>query len=231
MVFFMKLNCNINTKIEGQYCLKCNSTKVERVFKDSKTYYFCRNCGVTEKRSLVIDNAVNWWIDEDRNYWHESAGVIVLNEKDEWLVIMRSIFPFAYALPAGHVDKGEDALVAARRELMEEIGLDLPKELFNSVKEFHLSGDSCRRGSDHHLWHLYSVKINSEKEILRLNDEASDFCWLKPVEIKSREDIVYPLKYIVENVSLSDVASLPFLKRRSRTGLDTMEEEIKRNLS
>ncbi|MBI2099076.1 NUDIX hydrolase [Candidatus Uhrbacteria bacterium] len=198
----MKINSNIDIKIEGQYCLKCNSAKVERVFKDGKTYYFCKSCGATEERSLVIDNAVNWWIDEDKNYWHESTGAIILNEKGEWLVVMRATFPFAYALPAGHVDKGEDALIAVRRELMEEIGLELPKEDFKFVKEFHLPGDSCRRGSDHHLWHLYLVKINSEKENLRLNDEASSFRWLKPEEIKTRNDIVYPLKYILENIEI-----------------------------
>lgn len=196
----MKLNTVIDIKKEGQYCLKCDSTKIERIFKDDKTYYFCKDCRTTAERTLVIDNAINWWIDEERNYWHESAGVIVLNEKDEWLLVMRAIFPFAYALSVGgHVDKGENALDAARRETLEEIGLDLPKEDFKFVQEFHLPGDSCRRGSDHHLWHLYLTKIDSGKEI-HLNDEASNFLWLKPKEIKSRKDIVYPLKYILENI-------------------------------
>lgn len=199
---FMKKNADIDTTKEGQYCLKCNSTKIERVFKDGKTYYFCEDCLTTAERTLVIDNAVNWWIDKERNYWHESAGVIVLNEKGEWLIAMRVIFPFAYALSVGgHVDKGENALDVARRETLEEIGLDLPKEDFKFVREFHLPGDSCRRGSDHHLWHLYMTKIDSRKEI-HLNDEASNFLWLKPDEIKTRKDIVYPLKYILENIEI-----------------------------
>lgn len=199
--FFMKINTDIDPTKEGQYCLKCNSTKIERVFKNGKTYYFCKGCRTTAERTLVIDNAVNWWIDKERNYWHESAGVIVLSERGEWLLVMRAIFPFAYALPAGHVDKGEDALIASKKELMEEVSLDLSKESFKFVREFHLSGDSCRRGSDHHLWHLYMTKIDSGK-VIHLNDEASNYLWLKPKEIKSREDIVYPLKYILENIEI-----------------------------
>lgn len=202
MVFFMKFNSNIDKTIDGQYCFKCNSPRVERVFKDGRTFYLCSGCGATEERSLVIDNAINWWLDEENNYWHESVGVIVANQANEWLITMRAIYPFAYALPAGHIDKGEAPLIAAQRELMEETGLKLSKEDFKSIKDFYLPGDSCRRGSDHHLWHLYLVRLNSEKETISLNDEAESYQWLTPDKIKSRNDVVYPLKYIIENIKI-----------------------------
>ena len=196
----MKIPPSINRTTEGQYCLHCYSTKVERAFKDGKTYYFCGDCQNTNERSLVIDNSINWWVDNENNYWHESVGVVILNNKNELLAIMRTIYPFAYSLPAGHLEKGEEPLTAAQREVKEEVGINIPKESFKLIQEFQLPGDSCRRGGDHHLWHLYSAKTNHSANAVKLNDEASGFRWFNLDEITSSDDITYPLRYIVENL-------------------------------
>lgn len=195
----MKIPSNINKNIKGQYCLRCYSTKINRIFRNSKTYYFCDDCQTMSERILVIDNMIKWWIDSDDNYWHESVGVIILNEKNKLLIIMRAIYPFAYALPAGHVNKGEEFLAAAQRETAEEIGISLPKKQFKLICNFQLPNDSCRRGSDHHLWHLYLAKIKSSDHIIQLNDESVSFHWLDIKTILSKDNITYPLKYIITN--------------------------------
>lgn len=195
----MKIPPHINKNLEGQYCLNCYSTKVTRIFKNSKTYYFCDDCKSVKDRSLVIDNTINWWIDNENNYWHESVGVVILNEKNELLAIMRAIYPFAYALPAGHVDKGEEFLHAAQREILEEIGINLSEKQLILIKNFRLLGDSCRRGCDHHLWHLYLVKIKSSDQAIKLNDEASSFRWFSLADIALEKKVTYPLIYIVTN--------------------------------
>lgn len=195
----MKIPQNVNRNIEGQYCLQCQSPKVLRIFKDGKTYYFCDNCQTTHERSLVIDNAIHWWIDSKDNYWHESVGVLILNENNELLAIMRKVYPFAYSLPAGHVDKDEKPLVAVQREVDEELKITLSKKDFNMVNDFELPGDSCRRGSDHHLWHLYLAKIKCSEHTIHLNDEADSFQWFDINEIAKRNDVTYPLQYIVKN--------------------------------
>ena len=51
----------------------------------------------------------------------KSGGGVVLNEKGEVLVVSQR--GNAWSLPKGHIEAGEDAIAAARRETLEESGL------------------------------------------------------------------------------------------------------------
>ena len=51
----------------------------------------------------------------------ESAGGVVINKKGEVLVV--SQHGMSWSLPKGHLDEGEDALTAAKREIFEESGI------------------------------------------------------------------------------------------------------------
>ncbi len=125
------------------------------------------NCGQKNERALVIDDAIEFWLDGDQNYWHESVGALVIDERP---------------------------IDCIKREVFEEIGLNFPKEKFELVSEFDLPGDSRRRGSDHHKWHLYRVVVTKDIKIV-LNDEAKSAIWLSPKEILnlSGEQVTYPL--------------------------------------
>lgn len=59
-----------------------------------------------------------------------SAGGVVVNEDGKILIVNQN--KNSWSLPKGHIDEGEDALAAARREIEEESGvkeLELIKEL------------------------------------------------------------------------------------------------------
>lgn len=184
--------------MEGQYCITCSAASVHKIIKDDKVYYVCKKCGALNERSLVVDNKIVWWVDDDRRYWHESVGVIVVNREKKILCIMRRIFPFALAIPAGHLDTGERPEFAASRELQEEVNLH-PKTTLKHLGDFDISGDSCRRGSDDHRWHLYRYRLPNETVDTALNDEAAEAYWLSLSEIRnSTKSVAYPLKYIVE---------------------------------
>ena len=51
----------------------------------------------------------------------ESAGGVVLNGAGQVLVVNQK--GTSWSLPKGHVEEGEDALSAARREIFEEAGI------------------------------------------------------------------------------------------------------------
>lgn len=188
----MRIPLSIPLDKEGHYCFQCFSGPVKRIFKNNLTYYNCLACGKISERSLVLDNQIIWWVDKDRQYWHESVGVVVKHEK-KILCLLRQIYPFAYAIPAGHLDTGEEPELAAIRELKEETGLSCDK--LELIGEFDLQGDSCRRGSDHHRWHLYIIDAPTAE--LRLSDEASAAQWLTLHQLRKLKNITYPLKYIV----------------------------------
>lgn len=118
----------------------------------------------------------------------------MFNENNEVLFFERTIYPFAFAIPAGHLDTGEDAETAARRELQEEAGIEVADiKLFS---EEDVIGDECRRGADNHKWHLYTAKVENVGEI-KINDEGLKPVWLSLEEALQKE-LVYPVKYFIE---------------------------------
>lgn len=193
---YMKIPNSVPLDREGQYCIKCFSGPIKRVPKGNLTYYQCVACGETSERSLVIDNHIVWWVDKQGIYWHESVGVVLINEQNKILCLLRQIYPFAYSIPAGHLDVGEKPEVAAKRELKEETGIS-HIEKFDLIKTFDIPGDSCRRGSDDHRWHLYHGRISSATNIL-LSDEASLANWFSLEGLGKMKNIAYPLRYIIE---------------------------------
>jgi 8-oxo-dGTP pyrophosphatase MutT (NUDIX family) len=196
----MKIPAKIYRNKEGQYCINCFSSTVERVYHDGQTRYHCSSCSVTLDRSLVIDNAIVWWISDDNTYWHESVGLVIIDrDTNDVLCIMRKIFPFAYALPAGHLDQGEKSHVGVKREVQEELGLSINEKDIQKIATFLMPGDSCRRGADDHKWNLYKTVVNKNEIVLSLNDEASSYKWIPIKNILMMEQVTYPLRFIVEH--------------------------------
>ena len=188
---------NISLEKEGEYCINCFSNKVKRVFKNGLTFYHCDSCGELLERSLVIDNKIVWWVDEStREYWHESVGVFVFNDQKKALFFQRTIYPFALAIPAGHLDSEEEPKTAAIRELSEETGIELGNNKVKLFSEEDVIGDKCRRGADNHKFHLYVSKTNKTDNII-INDEGVDPVWLS-LEEALNYDLVYPVEFFIK---------------------------------
>lgn len=88
---------------------------------------------------------------------HRAVHVLLINSRDELLVQKRSAtkdtFPLCYDSSAsGHLDTGEDYDACARRELREELDLDLPAGVF--TRQFKL--DACPDTGWEFVW-VYTV--------------------------------------------------------------------------
>lgn len=192
----MKINFRLpkDNKLH-QYCSKCYSENIYRIFEDEKTFYLCNDCGGKSPRLIVIDPKTVWWIDETtKEYWHESVGVFIFDNSNKAIFFERTIYPFALAIPAGHLDAGELAEVAAKRELKEETDIEaMNMKLFS---EENVIGDKCRRGADNHKWHLYVAKVKNAGEI-KINDEGIKPVWLTLEEALEKE-LVYPVRYFIK---------------------------------
>lgn len=73
--------------------------------------------------------------------WHHGAHVWVLNSANELLMQRRSKNSFHSPglldpSTTGHVEAGEDVIAAARREVNEELGIELPAEAFLFLHRF-----------------------------------------------------------------------------------------------
>ncbi|MHB1864809.1 MAG: NUDIX hydrolase [Candidatus Saccharimonadales bacterium] len=140
-------------------------------------------------------------MNKDKEYWHESEGVFVRNPEGKYLFFERLIFPFAITIPSGHLDTGESASIAARREIKEEVGIEA-KELIHIATE-DIIGDSCRRGADAHRWHAFLLPLNKKLDIeVKEKDEGRKPVWLT-LDQALQQDLIYSVRYIIANFSSS----------------------------
>ncbi len=179
----------------SQFCINCHSEKVEKIDRNGLVLYACLDCGLKSERMIVLDPYISWWIDPvTKEYWHESVGVFVFNKSGQTLFFKRVIYPFVLTIPAGHLDCGEIPEQAAKREVFEETGINL--ENLKLVVEEKLYGDKCRRGSDDHMWHLFSAVLSETPDII-LGDEGIQPVWLSLGQAKS-ENISFASRHFIE---------------------------------
>jgi len=77
-----------------------------------------------------------------------SAGGVVLNRKGQVLVVSQR--GRSWSLPKGHIETGEDALEAARREIYEETGLQELKyrKALGAYERARIGQDGGENGSE-----------------------------------------------------------------------------------
>ena len=186
-----------------ELCIVCQEATPRQEMDGELTLYRCQNCGSLAERQLVFDPKVVAWIDAERTYWHETVGILIVDEEGYVLLFERILFPFQYTIVAGHLDtvhnvKGksvgkEDILSAVIRESREEVGLNVTgaKRLTSEP----VRGDSCRRGCDDHLWHLFIKYVL--RTPLTVNDEGVRPVWLEPDEALER-NLTVPSRRFIE---------------------------------
>lgn len=192
----MKLDFAYQKDGYHQYCIHCHAESIERTYRGGNTYYHCLSCGKEAERSIVIDPAIKWWVEQDGEYCHESAAVFVLDDQDKLLVFNRTIFPLAFTVPSGHVDTGEQPIRSAQRELLEEAGIEVKTSDLKLVSRDMIAGDSCRRGADVHRWHAYVYRVGKRPKII-IREEGINPTWLSLKELAKKEDVIYPVKYVI----------------------------------
>ena len=100
-----------------------------------------------------------------------SAAAIVRNERDQVLLLDHVLRPGSgWGLPGGFINPDEEAETALRRELMEEIGLELTDIKFYRVR--------IRR---RHIEMLFTARATGEGEVL--TREITDVRWFDRTDV------------------------------------------------
>lgn len=100
--------------MEMNYCMQCGTRLHLKHHHFEGEVPYCDTCG--EFRWPVFNTAVS---------------MIVMNEQKDKVILIRQHHKPVYVLVAGYVNRGEDAEDAARREVMEEMGLTVQSVHFN----------------------------------------------------------------------------------------------------
>jgi NAD+ diphosphatase len=101
------------------YCPKCGTRLIEKDLKNEGVIPWCETCG--EYRFPMFNTAVS---------------MIVVNESERKILLIKQYGRDSYILVAGYVNKGEDAEDAVRREIKEEMDLKVLECHFNRSHYF-----------------------------------------------------------------------------------------------
>jgi ADP-ribose pyrophosphatase YjhB (NUDIX family) len=179
-----------------RFCINCNTEYPKEV----TSAFHCERCGRDSDRVIDIDPQVVYWVDpKTLEYWHESVGVFVINKNQEILLIERTLYPVGLCtIPAGHLDINEIPKEGAIRELFEETGIVTTE--ISLIVDLPMTDDSCRRGSDCHLWHLYRYRLEESVQIKVDQGEGKNPIWTTR-ENALQMKLTSPVKYFLEHYS------------------------------
>lgn len=113
-----------------------------------------------------------------------SAGGVILNAKNQVLVV--SQHGTSWSLPKGHIEKGEDAMTAARREIEEETGiteLELIKPL-GSYSRYKIGKDGSEDRGELKNITMFLFKTRQEK-LKPIDPENPEARWMEKEEVVS----------------------------------------------
>lgn len=126
-----------------------------------------------------------------------TVGGLVYNVVGEVLMIRTEKWSGLWGIPGGKIKWGESSETALRRELKEETNLDLDEVRFVLVQDCIHSPEFYRDA--HFLLLNYTCRCAGQPEV-RLNEEAQEYCWVKPVEAL-RLKINTPTRVLLEAVT------------------------------
>jgi ADP-ribose pyrophosphatase YjhB (NUDIX family) len=110
----------------------------------------------------------------------ESAGGVVVSDASG-RVLLVSQHGTSWSLPKGHIEAGEDALAAARREIYEESGvsqLELVREL-GSYSRHRIGRDGGEDGSELKTIHLFLFRTG-QTALAPLDADNPEALWVEP---------------------------------------------------
>ena len=122
------------------------------------------------------------------------VGAVVINDKNEILVIKEKVSNLGYKLPGGHIDNGEMISSALEREVLEETGVIVEFESIISLGHFY-----PHQFHKSNLYVLCIAKPKSSKIDVKDKEEISEAIWLDLDEMFKRDDIHDYTKTIVKS--------------------------------
>ncbi len=132
--------------------------------------------------------------------WHRQVAIWVMNDKNEVLLQRRSPqkkqHPNKYSVCAGHIDANEEVIVAALRELREEIGLSETVDNIEFI-DMYINEEE----ENNNFKYTYLIRTNKKIDEFKMQDEEVSelkYVTLDELEtmIKNRdEELTFSKKY------------------------------------
>lgn len=127
-----------------------------------------------------------------------SVVAVIRNETGEILLTKRAVPPYLgkWVMPGGKIEPGEPITAALKREVMEEVGLDVHVESLVDIFEVT---PSLEHGA--HFVILYYL-VSPKGGDLVINEEISEAVWADPKRLSDLE-ITEGTRYILSKLPIS----------------------------
>jgi 8-oxo-dGTP diphosphatase len=161
---------------------------------ESKLISYIKENVLREEESEITIIPSEYWFDKQK-----TTDVFLyadINGEKKFALIEREFPPYGYALAGGMVDKGEDSLPAALRELKEELSatrIEIVKDM-GTIKAQEIRGGIETR--------FLIVKADNPSEV-KAGDDANAMIWANKEEL---ETMVFFGKIIPHHVALVETA-------------------------
>ena len=137
-----------------------------------------------------------------QNYPEATVGALIVNDKGEILLVKSYKWGNKFTVPGGHIELGERSEAAVKREVKEEVGLDIEPVRLLLVQEAIFPADYVKH--EHYIFMDYLCRSTSPN--VRLDrEEIQDYVWSSPDRVLQLELESFTRNLVLEY--LKDLAS------------------------
>jgi len=112
-----------------------------------------------------------------QNFPEATVGALIVNSNGEILLVKSYKWGSKYTVPGGHIELGERSEVAVRREVKEEVGLEVEPVRILLVQEAIFPADYIKH--EHYIFLDYLCRATSSTVKLD-GKEIQDYVWTAP---------------------------------------------------
>ena len=114
----------------------------------------------------------------DSGYPEPTAGALIQDPEGRILLIKSHKFKDLYTIPGGHIELGETAEEALRREIREETGLEIIDVEFLLYQDFVFDDSFWKK--KHFIFLDFACRTDCTEVVI--NEEAQEYVWTTPEE-------------------------------------------------